>query len=397
MIVIVRKNIRYGGAELLIERIAKALGIKGKECIILCNSLSDIMEDRLKKNNIKFLIEKKWIGSDATKKLMNNSNNMFITTWSHDLLLFDMYRSLFGYRFKLKHYMITADDLCLGKSVPIFKNFFKKYYRNIIQKLHKDGCITYMDTECIKKTEEFYNIKLHDYNIVRLPYNVEKLDLTEIENRDQLRKERFTILSISRAEFPMKGYLVQLLQKFGDFYKEHKNSYLCLVTFGDGEKELKKILDDYNDEIKEHIIMYEKMKYEDLEKVWRNASVYVGLGTSILDASNKGICSIPVLQYSMQFKAKEIFYEIPEQISANLNVDQEGYEAIKKVYDMDSEKYKNVSILCHNALSDYYDVNKAVEALSIEHNKINNIIKWNIIDYFLEKMFLKYDDFRFRN
>ena len=62
MIVIVRKNIRYGGAELLIERIAKALGIKGKECIILCNSLSDIMEDRFKKNNIKFLyiIQKKY-------------------------------------------------------------------------------------------------------------------------------------------------------------------------------------------------------------------------------------------------------------------------------------------------------------------------------------------------
>lgn len=395
MVIIVRKNIRYGGAELLIERMANSLLNIGKECKILCNNISEIMAERCRSSNIEVIISQKWISKKTINNLLENNDVMFITTWAHDFILMDMFRYIWGNRFTLIHYVIAADDLCLGKSIPFCRKQFKEYYKIIIEKFHRNDCIVYMDYESIYKSENYYGLKLNNCFIVRLPYIVHKINLDKIKKRNDERKKKFTILSISRAEFPMKGYLLELISEFGQFYNRYPNSYLEIVTFGDGEKQLYELYNKYGSDVKNHITIHGKLKYEELENIWNNASLYVGLGTSILDASDRGLCAIPVLQYSLEFKANKMFYEIPEQISADLNIEDNGYEIIDKVYNMTSDEYISSAIMCYEALKKYYDVDKAMDLLISKATRNNYVIKWSIFDYIIEKIFLKYDDYRF--
>lgn len=396
MIIIARKNIRYGGAELLIERISLGINQAGNQkSLILCNKLSTTMEERFRNAKVDVCILDNWLNYKELNKVVNDED-VIITTWIHDLLLLDMIRSRNKMNFKMIHYVITADDLCLGKSIPtsLGKIIFRSYYKRIIKRFHKDERIIYMDEESIYKPEKYYSIKLPGWQIVRLPYVVHDLPDSVIQNRANDKNSSFNILSVSRAEFPMKGYLLDLVSGFGCFYKEHPDSELYIITFGEGVAEINERQQQLPVELRQHVHIFGQMSYEELEKYWRLATVYVGLGTSVLDAADRGICSVAALQYSMHFKAKNLFCERPEQISCDVDVEVDGYEVIKRIYDMNSNEYSECCMLCHEKLKEFYELNVALETIIGYSRNARYTRKWLILEVLIEKFFLWFDDHR---
>ncbi len=394
MICIIRKNIMYGGAELLIERLAQTIASEGGKVVVVCDKLSATMKSRFIKGNICYVQIGNWYDSSSWRKMFEAMKiGRIITTWIHDYLYVDMVKYQLKINVPTIHYIITSNDLIVGKSISnqILHKLFYEYYRKIIMNMHSSGINIYMDEESVELPEKYYRIKLKKPIIQRLPYNCHKIDTSNVDDN---RIPNFTILSIFRADLYIKGYVIGLLGGFPEFLKSHPNAYLELVTFGEDITKIEKIISQFNDRTKEHITLHGKMDYEDLDEVWKKASVYVGMGTTILDAADKGIIALPVAPYTELFCCEGLFSDNPMKITSAKEPYISGYSIIKKIYEMDKVHYLEGRVSSNKALMDYYDISETIDTIRQAHVSKTCIKRWTKVEMEIEKGFLKKDDSR---
>lgn len=392
MKILIRKNILYGGAELLIERLAKAYVSEGEKTLVVCHTLSETMRTRFSNNNIKVLEFKEWYDILSWKDFWSQHvKDSVLTFWIHDFIFIDMMRSLLNSEFYLIHYVITSDDLIVGKSIknPILKKLFHSYYMKFTKKLHYSGACVYMDEESVELPENYYDIKLVNPLILRLPYICHECI---IHNQEKFIDGKFTILTICRADLYMKGYLIGLIEGFGEYLKQHDNAYLEIVTFGEDIDKIRNKIKLVDKNCQSHIFLHGKMEYEQLNEVWNKASVYVGMGTTILDAADKGVIPIPVMAYTERFYSQGLFAEAPEKITAFYQTKQSGYDVIERVYNMDTKTYNHNRLLSNQALKNNYDVYTTIHKIDSLPVLSKPIKKWTWTELLIEKVFLLKDD-----
>lgn len=148
------------------------------------------------------------------------------------------------------------------------------------------------------------------------------------------------MLAIARADFPFKGYLLGLIDEFSKGNIPEK-WHLTIITYGPiHHMELlhSKYLQS-SEAVKSRIQILGKMKYEDLEYYFNQAHIFVGMGTTLLDASKHGVISIPVEPFNNSVKCKGFFYDNPEVVGEDIN-DEEAVEfkILLKRFDSLSEK-----------------------------------------------------------
>ena len=395
MIIIARKDITYGGAELLIERVALEMIKRRDFGFILTNRISDTMKNRFENANIPYVLIDWYSVRDIKKALKNIENPQILTVWVHDYLYLDIIRSCFKtIKFGLLHYVVTGDDLVIGKSIgnKIIKNYFFNYYKKHIVESNKNNEIIYMDPYCRQYAENYYDIQLISTTYFNNPYDSDDLNIEFIKKKAKIRNSKFEILSISRAELEMKGYLVTLLSKFPLFHKKHQNASLTIISFGPDEHKLKEIYDTFDEETQKYVHLIGQTKYEDLKSYFNKASVYVGMGTTLLDAANHGLCVIPVLPYTQAFVSEGTFDNIPDQ-TASFHKEKcfDAYSIIDQILCLNDTDYYNKCILTHDLLREHYNISKIGRYINSYHDK-RNTSDWNLVDLIIEVGFLHKND-----
>ena len=113
-------------------------------------------------------------------------------------------------------------------------------------------------------------------------------------------------MTIARADFPFKGYIVGLIEWFKT---SSERTNLNIISYGKDEKVIVDKINALDDSVKNRISFVGKTDYNELEKYYQNADIYVGMGTTVLDASLRGIVSIPVQAYTTDLVADKFFFE----------------------------------------------------------------------------------------
>ncbi len=231
----------------------------------------------------------------------------------------------------------------------------------------KDSHLVFMDEEtkdCVSKC--YPEINFSNSEIIRLgmeipPYNPEQ--------RMKIYKEEiFTILTIARFDFPFKGYIAGLIDSYVNLRKRFNNITLTIVGDGAGKTELEQKINHISDaSIISDIHMLGYLPYNEIQKYIEQASLFIGMGTTILDSAKYGVPGIVATAYQMEDYAAGFFHM--DYTCIGRLIDEEGAkkyrfeELIEQIYAMSEEDYLKTCGDAYSLVHKHYGIENCMEQI----------------------------------
>jgi glycosyltransferase involved in cell wall biosynthesis len=233
---------------------------------------------------------------------------------------------------------------------------------------------------------DFHQHRLnHDFsksNVVKLYVDINKFDFFD---RSELMKNK--IISIGRLA-PYKTYNIQLLPIFKKLYDE--GSDVEWHIYGDGElkSKMEKIISDY--QIR-NVFLKGSLNYSEMNSILRKYFLFIGSGTSLIEASSSGMPSITTIESSKHSDSYGFLFNIKGNcfIEPNLNIKKHDiYSLIKKAISCDDKMYSEMQIKSRkkalefsvDIIQDYKKIFRATSSLNF--SKILCFIIFSIYIFF---------------
>lgn len=356
MITFYNPHLFVGGAETLIYRISVELRRRKFATQIACKTCSDTMKSLFAEAGIPLVEVQKCL--DNTDK-----NNVIVVFSLMDYVKFKQ-QSFFRKNIKVILYMVGMYTLTIQRLqshhllFPLLKPAVSYYIRHEIKNKH----IIFMDRIGISATEQFYqtNYGLTDSDMFPLPVDLFPLQ-DEFCNKVASNRTPFSILSIARADFPFKGYLKGLLEICTRLCGTWPIQ-LTIISYGADINQLHQWIDVAKDAGFSDITLIGETPYHELEKYILSSNLYIGMGTTVLDAAARGIPSIAVQSNTYELNSNHLFWEEPGRIGGNPEETiPSAQPLIERVLCMSDAEYIDTMKRTEHALRELYSMDSFVE------------------------------------
>ncbi|MEG1151061.1 MAG: hypothetical protein RSC93_08390 [Erysipelotrichaceae bacterium] len=341
---------QMGGTETLIVRIYSWLVKQNYEVIVVSKVIYDSFKSVLKKNNVKIQLSdfRYW----GIQSIIKDADAVIVFRLDDYFLTCD--------RCKTVLYNVHELTLIRGQNINKYiGHLVKKIYRILIKQLDINNSLIFMDNHILEVTEKYYKMKMCP-NVIKLPMMINK----EFSSKKRIDKVR-NILTIARSEFPFKGYLLGLINYFNDIGFENKNINLTIITSGEDSERLFKLKNG-----NPRITILKDVMYNDLNKYFDNTDFYIGVGSSLLDASNRGVPSLVVGSYTYECVSIGLFCD---NIN-NLGYLNDDFKPISIYMDnlkrLDAENYYKLSIKTFELYKKNYDIDINLPKILLQLNSV---------------------------
>lgn len=379
-------NFILGGAETLVLRMSEWLICNGIKVYIICDFIDNLIKKECEEKGIQIYVSNKKrkvltliLKKEAEKK------KIVINFFLEEYINYETLKNKFEFYNFL--YVVHPYNTIVGKNLPVsISKIYIKVYKKLFIEMYEKGNIIYMDEECIKATESYYSLNFCKAykTITRLPIKLQSVDTP-------IKKEKFNILTISRFEFPFKGYILGLIEDFELLEKQYPQITLTIIGDGKDKEEVFHKIKKLDKRIQKKINLVGNVPYNELNIYFNLASVYVGMGTTLLDALNMKLPVIPVLGYTYQNLSPGFFYEVPFFLGADYcdynSKTLKTLTLLKKVILMDNIQYQNLCEKNYNEFCKIYNIDEIMPLFLFNNtmNKPSQIIKYKTINL-LEKI-----------
>lgn len=266
------------------------------------------------------------------------------------------------------HYIIHEDDYCRNKTQKtnsvVLQGVLRGVYRRILQRMEKKHAIVYMTEEYLKNIHANFDLP-YDANlpIIRLGMEVKPYDEVRVARRAALQP--FTAITMTRFDFPAKGYVLGLVDEFAQILKLEPSARLVIIGTGPDEK---KILDKIRfNGMEQAVQMVGQVDYNALPAFFDKAHVFIGITTGVLDASNEGLPSIVATINMEECLCSGFLYEHPTNLGYDGN--KPVYTLLEQVLRMDTIRYEEAAQKNYRAFCDTYDIKQSARQLiSLEND-----------------------------
>ncbi|MCI8333338.1 MAG: glycosyltransferase family 4 protein [Lachnospiraceae bacterium] len=355
-----RDKIDVGGLETLMQRMASWYKESHVGCIIVYKEISVMMRETFEKEEIVHVAVEKWCYQDWMNVIKENELKEVTTIFFgfNELLEFDVKRRRECLDIKVLLYITHPHVLLPGlhHTNKLIRKFETVFYKKAVERYIKAGNIIFMDIDTLRTTEEYYHIFIEGKKeLIRgLPVFILKNDEKRLEERYQDLKSCFRILAVSRAEFPFKGYLLGLLRNFAQKAEKDIRLRLSLVTYGPDVQQIYDELANMRSDVRKRIQIQGKTENNKLKEAYYDAHIYVGMGTTVLEAANYSLPVITVKYYTEEFLTSGMFSEKPQYLAAVGNT-TDGMKYIEKIMSLDLKDYMEECQKTKEALRNNYD------------------------------------------
>lgn len=291
---------------------------------------------------------------------------------------------------KIVLYVLHPNDSVLS---PRFKWLNKIGKKEFVNEAFSQGII-FMGKQEKQIFDQEFEIQTSQEAICRLGMEIRPYDKELVRKRYQ--KDKCVILSISRMEFPFKGYVFGLMQTFLKLKKKYPNLELWLVGDGCDYKRLEQTYNELDSDEKAHIKLIGSVAYEQLGEYFHKARLNVGMGTTVLDAANYSVPSIVAPSYQEAEYSCGFWADSPETVGNVFDKrpkDDYGilYDDIDKILDCGEDEYISKCELSHRCLEKNYGIDRAMEKIiSMPGVELPNKKMWIIeMFYFVKRVYLK--------
>ena len=350
-----------GGVQSLIVRMACAMSKRDIPVKVYYRYIDDVSQNEFEKNGIN--IEKY---SDKIPNFLSNVelNDNKVIVFDSDLYL----RILNGLRIKktsssIYLYVVhpyTFEKFSIKK--PLHR-LFKKSYAKYLKKSIINKQIFFMDVECIKFVDDYYKLHLdrifYTENVLPLIFDIPDYDKNDISNIVEKKSSKH-ILTVARSSFPFKGYFKGLIEIVKQLNLNYEDCLLTIVTSGEGVSTLQSWIEKSG---LNNISVYCDLSQNELKELYKDSMCYIGMGTTILEASRWGTIAIPVAPYTYECKSNGLFFSNPEWLLTEIGEGENCLELIISVLEMDRIQYENIVMNTYNKVSNIYSSSAVLEKL----------------------------------
>lgn len=339
------ENIATGGAELLIGMIAKYIKKNSNEdVIILCKTIDNNMEKYFEQNSIEIVKVAYWTKARVNVKGYDkNSEIRIIVLMWEDLMLFS---SIKQKNIKVILWMAHFQGLRIGETCrfKIGRSIIKRIALGSIIRLLKTSNIVCLDEMGVLCTEEYFGTRINrnSFKIIRMPIEIVDIDNEIMKKRSDMCE--MNILTIARADFPFKGYLLGLVDFVERLEKRGENFFLTIISYGSGIRVLEERISQCSNDTRNRITLLGKTDYTDLEKYYLKTKLYIGMDTTIIDAAQRGIISIPVAADTYELICDKFYHEDAVQLRKDKAINNNIETLFNTVKNMNDDEYYSLSL-----------------------------------------------------
>ncbi len=226
-----------------------------------------------------------------------------------------------------------------------FDNYVNMLNRKIAQRIPGENLV-FMDSVCLKTTEEYYKVKYPGASLVSLP-----IDSHPFQRERTV--EYGKIVSIGRI-VDFKRYNFFVLDKLALLKNENYRFTYHIVGEGDELPALKAKVSELG--LDADVVFYGKVKYEDLHTIQKDAYLFIGMGTSVIESAILGIPSLVAIAYNNNDTTYGFINEVPYGVVGEFGEEIPVYrmeDSIRHVLDMPRKDYLELSENTYNAASLY--------------------------------------------
>ena len=225
---------------------------------------------------------------------------------------------------------------------PIFKRNTYDTMREMYYYWYQTNQLLFCNKRHYETLQNVYKINFINPEQFLLKSVMRINDFNEIIVKERFNnRKNFNIISISRFEFPHKGYVLGLIDVFEKFSLKYKDARLKIVGSGPGEYLLKKRIEKLSTEIKNKISLVGELSPAYLEEYLKDMDINIGVAGSITTGISNSVLSIPVRHYSYNCECYGYFHNEKSQL-INDTPGMDIFSYIEEVYAMDYVKYKDI-------------------------------------------------------
>ena len=397
-VIIVREGIS-GGTASLSFRLLMALRDNGYNCMYFCRQINDENNYKLFKNNG---IPVECIDDYSYKKHFDKRcDNSFIykfVTYSIDEYLIverlkNKYSNIESCLYYVVHHFAfgSADSLWYNRLMSIVR------YRHVVRRIYSNRSILFMSDLCLKNARTVLSLKmpLAEKLVYYLPMRINDYSTNQI--CEKKRHNPFVISTITRLEFPFKGYVIGLLDWFERNFLRY-NLELTIVGDGQGQGVFLERLSTMAEDCRKRIQYYPNIPYDQLSDIFSITDLYVGMGTTLLDAANNLTLAVPVNGYTMNLEVSGFFSENIKEVYA-VGPLKPIDSLVHKLVEMSDEEYTKYINRQYDFFCKIYDINNFVNYIissDYDNRKISllQLFKIYLFDYSINYLTILKDQLR---
>jgi len=358
----------YGGSHTLMLRMAEWLNSRNIKMTIIGTSISNTeVVEKLEKENVKIIegdLGNAKKGYHIISSLLEEEPiKMYCFSWNHYL---DVERIKKKYVLEFDSFVYCIHPETFKKGSGFKTQIARKYsiatYRKILKRMNDNRSLISLDEINIKESESYLQCDLGNTTpIVYLPmYCLERSDAEEIIKYGYNSN---VLLTAARADFPYKGYMVGLIDLFAQIKHSFPEIVLEIVASGDDIQILKDKIDSQNQTIRDSIRLYGWVEYDKLKALMRKCRVFIGMGTSVFDATLQYKPSIVVKFNTMECISNHFVVENPTFMTVAPECNESALKRIMEAFEWDFDEYRKQSYLSFSKTKEIYDINIRMEQL----------------------------------
>lgn len=231
----------------------------------------------------------------------------------------------------LYKYMTTKPVFLSGVYQPneydSYTKFENKYYRRLIVSYLDERSLVFMNNANLISVEQNLNWKFKKTKILPIPVEVERF--RDIK-RDPIK---FKIVSIGRL-VDFKSYNLLMVDIVRQLIEEGIPVSYHIYGYGSLENQIRERISLLD--LNKHVFLEGKLPYSKMSEVLTDAYVFIGMGTSIIEAS---LCKVPSILAIFCDENSETYGLFHEQRGYNLGEKVKG-EKKYKIIDILRESFK---------------------------------------------------------
>lgn len=236
----------------------------------------------------------------------------------------------------------------------------QKLFDRFFYRIHNKN-VWFMDDESRNYNEKVYNLSFKNPII---PIGMDLKDNVYVEEKNE---KKCRILTVARLDFPIKGYVTGLIKDFEMLHKEYPDTTLTIVGDGPGRVKLENIISRLDDDTRNSVELAGSVDYRELGKYYDNCDLYLGQGTTLLEASLRGKIAIVQLAYQYTTISSGFFHNRPMFIGGELNnysgKRYTALELMRQAMGYTREERKEYGETARKAVWDNYDITKTMKIL----------------------------------
>jgi hypothetical protein len=358
----------YGGSQTLMLRMCTWLREHEEKVAIICTSRSNVeIVGRLESIGVEVIVIDRRNIHELYLVIMRllNSENIKVYNFIWNFYL-DVECIKSRYKLEFDNLIYCIHPKTFKKGIGFKTAYMKKYsvdkYRFVYKKMYDNNALIMMHEVDINESNKFLNLDLDFKNsIVRLPMCCDKP-----ENREQIINNGYQneiIMTAARADFPYKGYILGLINDFEILKKEFQNIKLEIISGGDDYDRIVEKISDLSEDIRKDVILHGWMDYEQLKENIKRCKIFVGMGTTVLDAALEYKPCVPVRFNTYETIGECLIGDNPDYTTPEEGCENKAIEIVRKVLDMDCMDYTEACLKSFSAVKETYDINNGMDIL----------------------------------